>query len=481
MNTILLTIATVISSVFGIHTPVQVPQQEYVTPAELVRALNNAENKKPVILGAAPSPSALATYTLAGSGVSSSATSITLTSFTIKQTGVKLQTSNLVQGASDNFYITLEPGNTTRQEIVGCTTVTQNANGSATLSGCTRGLSPIYPYTASTTLRFTHAGSSQVIFGDAPQIFNDIITYVDSAIVSGAVDSSLTAKGIVEKASAAEAAAHTAVGGGGTTAPLALTTDIASSSRVANTPVVVVSSSTDGYIDNSFISTSTLFNNPSFTGTTTMTTSTTYFTNGIRLIEIGRNIKTFTNTGTSTFTVPSGVTRVFAQVVGAGGGGGQSGSAGTCEGAGGGGAGGYSQEFIDVTGTTSIQVHVGSGGNQNVSGSASWSTFGTNGFYLSATGGSGVNGDLNSGGGGGVGSGGDLNLSGGGGGAGGTASVGGMGGVSFFGGGGGGTACTATGAAGAAYGSGGSGGNSNSGSGNQDGGAGAQGIVIVTW
>jgi len=74
-------------------------------------------------------------YNLSGSGVSGSATSITLASLTIPQTGQKLIDSDF----SDTFYITLEPGNRNRQEIVSCTTVTQNAS-SATLSGCTRGL-----------------------------------------------------------------------------------------------------------------------------------------------------------------------------------------------------------------------------------------------------------------------------------------------------------------------------------------------------
>jgi hypothetical protein len=50
--------------------------------------------------------------------------------------------------------------------------VTQNSGGPATLSGCSRGLSPISPYTASTTLAFSHAGGSQVIFSDPPQLFN---------------------------------------------------------------------------------------------------------------------------------------------------------------------------------------------------------------------------------------------------------------------------------------------------------------------
>lgn len=113
-------------------------------------------------------PIAGQTYTLAGAGIGSSDTSFTLTSFTITQTGYRIQDSDM----SDIFYVTLEPGSRSRQEIVSCTTVTQNNDGTATISGCTRGLLPIAPYTASTSLAFAHAGGSSVIFSDPPQLFN---------------------------------------------------------------------------------------------------------------------------------------------------------------------------------------------------------------------------------------------------------------------------------------------------------------------
>lgn len=133
----------------------------------LERCLRGQSLSDEIVLGSTL-PIAGSTYTLAGSGISGSATSITLNSFTITQSGQKIQDSDL----SDTFYVTLEPGNTKKQEIVSCTTVTQNSGGTATLSGCSRGMSPISPYTASTTLAFTHGGGTQVIFSDAPQLFN---------------------------------------------------------------------------------------------------------------------------------------------------------------------------------------------------------------------------------------------------------------------------------------------------------------------
>jgi len=112
-------------------------------------------------------PIAGQTYTLAGSGVSSSDTSITLSSFTITQTGYEILDADM----SETFYLTLEPGSRSRQEIVSCTTVTQNANDTATLSGCERGLSPISPYSSSTDYAFAHSGGSTVIFSNPPQLY----------------------------------------------------------------------------------------------------------------------------------------------------------------------------------------------------------------------------------------------------------------------------------------------------------------------
>ncbi len=216
---ILFSIAVLVSGAVGVHPAPVVPQPVVLAP-EVKQAIDQYISvkvpAKPVTLGAAPSPAALNTYNLAGSGVSSSASSITLTSLTIKQTGQRITTSNLVQGAGDRFYVTLEPGSATKQEITGCTTVTQNSNNTATLSGCSRGLLPVYPYTASTTMAFTHAGGSQVIFGDAPQLFNDLVNYIASTSYSGTVDASLTVKGVVEQASASEAEHHAQVGSGNT-------------------------------------------------------------------------------------------------------------------------------------------------------------------------------------------------------------------------------------------------------------------------
>lgn len=237
-------------------------------------------------------PIAGQTYNLSGAGVSQTATSITLASFTLPQNGYKIQDADL----SDTFYITLEPGNSTRQEIVSCTTDVQNVNGSATFSGCTRGLSPVSPYTASTSLRFSHGGGTQVIFSNPPQFYNQFAilgntnaftgantfsstvtftnsptlsndctvasansavcakAYIDGVAVAGASNANDTTKGIVETATAAEASAGTSAGSTG--ARLALGANLSTSTCQFATNSVLVSSSTTGKLSGSCLDTS---------------------------------------------------------------------------------------------------------------------------------------------------------------------------------------------------------------------------------
>lgn len=98
------------------------------------------------------------------------------------------------------------------------------------------------------------------------------------------------------------------------------------------------------------------------------------------------NMQVFSNAGSTSWTVPSNVTKVFVQVWGGGGGGG-GGSAASIGGSGGG-AGGYGADFLTVTPSASISVIVGSGGSAGSSGgngtAGGSSSFGS----LSATGGS---------------------------------------------------------------------------------------------
>lgn len=391
-------------------------------------------------------------YYLAGSGVSSSATSITLTSLTIPQTGQKIFDADL----DSTFYITLEPGSRERQELVSCTTVTQNSsNGTATLSGCSRGLSPIQPYTASSTLAFAHAGGSSVVFSNPPQVYNDILDYVNQlSLGSTTVSATELQEGIAELATQAEMAASTQFGGSG--AALILQSLYATTTPGSAGNWIPITLST-GRLSSDIV--------PSTYATSTLTIGS------FPIYQIGKNMWVSTTTGTTTFSVPSGISKIDVQLCGAGGKGGdgdgiRSGS--------GGGAGGYARKIVDVTGTSTIQVYVAS---STVSTTGESTKFGTNGYYFYATGGGPGTVDA-IGGAGGIGVNGDINMYGGDGGMGFSNIGGGSGGASFFGGGGTGGSSNSNGHSGRAMCSGGGGGSYII---YTTGKYGAEGFIMITW
>lgn len=388
-------------------------------------------------------------YYLAGSGVSSSATSITLTSLTIPQTGQKILDSDL----DSTFYITLEPGSRERQELVSCTTVTQNSsNGTATLSGCSRGLAPIQPYTASTTLAFAHSGGSMAVFSNPPQVYNDILDYVNQlSLGSTTVSATELQEGIAELATQAEMAASTQYGGSGAALILQALYATTTPGTAGNWIPITLGT---GRLSSDIV--------PSTYATSSLTIGS------FPIYQIGKNVYVASTTGTSTFSVPEGVTKLKVELCGSGGGGGGGGSS---QAGSGGGAGGYAMKMLDVTGTSTIQLYVAA------STTPEWTTFGTNGYYLYATGG--TSGTQNGvGGQGGLGYKGDINIYGGSGGSVSGAVAGGTGGASYFAGGGSGGGGTGFGSTYVGYCAGGGGGNNVTYTSGRNGG---QGLIVITW
>lgn len=86
---------------------------------------------------------------------------------------------------TDIGYGTLSP-QTTRSEFISFTGITQNSDGTATLTGVSRGLSDISPFTASTTLRESHAGQSVFILSDSPQLFEEYAKTRTNMAITGA-------------------------------------------------------------------------------------------------------------------------------------------------------------------------------------------------------------------------------------------------------------------------------------------------------
>lgn len=119
-------------------------------------------------------------YFLNGS-ISSTATSITLSSFAEPVSGT-LYTMALLD--TDIVYATISP-KTSSSEFISFTGITQNADGTATLTGVTRGLAKKYPFTASATFRLPHSGQSQFIISNPPQLYNEYVTLDNAETIVG--------------------------------------------------------------------------------------------------------------------------------------------------------------------------------------------------------------------------------------------------------------------------------------------------------
>lgn len=176
IGSVIATIGVAIGGFFG-----YIPEPEIAYVPEAVYVPQETQPQAETLGADAVLPVAGVTYYLAGTGISSSATSFTLTSFTITQNGKEITDAEM----SETFYFTLEPGSRTRQEIVACTTVTQNADNTATISGCSRGMAPITPYTASTSLQFAHAGGSIAILSNPPQLYNQVAIKDNDETITG--------------------------------------------------------------------------------------------------------------------------------------------------------------------------------------------------------------------------------------------------------------------------------------------------------
>lgn len=210
-------------------------------------------------------------FYLAGAGVGNTANSIQLTSFKTPDG------RNITMAMFGTIgYGAIDPQTSVRLEDVSFTGVTQNVNGTATLTGVSRGLDFVYPYTASTTLAYSHSGGATFIITNTAGFYyneftmnnnNNLFTYpsastspatkgyVDTVAFNGAavVYATTGSAGVSQLATGAQAAAGTAIGSSG--ASLALTSSIATSTFNHSTSanVVVVTGSGTGHIDPLFL------------------------------------------------------------------------------------------------------------------------------------------------------------------------------------------------------------------------------------
>lgn len=203
--------------------------------------------------------------------------------------------------ATNKCYFNIEQG-TSKEERVVCTGVS-----SLTFTGCTRGLVATgASETGSSTLAVAHNAGSRIIMTNIAQFFSNYVDtttaqsiagvktltsspiipeptsnshaatkyYVDNVALQGGATSTETVMGLVELGTVTEAARAT----WNANRPTVLTTQMASSSLVAEVPTVVVTKINDGHIDQSFIDLTENFTfegNNTYSGISSFTGSTT--------------------------------------------------------------------------------------------------------------------------------------------------------------------------------------------------------------
>lgn len=202
-------------------------------------------------------PTGGGTYYLQSS-INATQTTIALSSFTEPGSNIPYTMTYL---HSSIEYATINPqgaGNPTgaKSEFVSFTGITQNTNGTALLTGVTRGLERSYPYFASSTVAYSAPGQTQFILSSPPQFFNQYyalantasstntltfsnqfppfyypgpgaqstgsiisttsefasVAYVNAVAFSGSPNATTIAKGIVQLSTALQAASSTVLG-----------------------------------------------------------------------------------------------------------------------------------------------------------------------------------------------------------------------------------------------------------------------------
>lgn len=117
--------------------------------------------------------------TIAGSGATTGDTALTLTSFT-QIDGTELTITDF----GTKGYGTLEPGSGTNEEQISFTGVTQNANGTATLTGVYTVLT-ISPYTETSGLAQSHSGGVTFVISNTAGFYNTFANRLDDETIDG--------------------------------------------------------------------------------------------------------------------------------------------------------------------------------------------------------------------------------------------------------------------------------------------------------
>lgn len=355
-----------------------------------------SEVQAPILFGASNSvPDTVALFTTSlQSQITAVSTTMTLVSATYNNGASTL--------ASSTYGFIIDEG-TSVEEIVlaDCTSVN--------CTNMTRGIDRLTGSSTVTSLQFAHRRGASVKITNAPNLllinrivqgvgnFPNPVKYAstiatttlnsnrlnlasvgllqDTAFNSaGLANANTTQRGLVQLATDLQNASSTALCSTG--APCVITSSSATSTfNSATAGLKVVVTQNNGKIDSNFLSSVAI-------------ASSTTFTSGIPLLNIGKTV--WVATTTQQFIVPSGITSVDVQCVAGGGSGGGGGNGGSNYGSGaGGGSGAYIHGVVNVSATSSILITIGAGG-ASVSGNAAGNVGGDTKFgpFLTAVGGS---------------------------------------------------------------------------------------------
>jgi len=128
--------------------------------------------------------------------ITSSATSIILTSFKEPVSGADV-TMSLMN--STIAYGTIAP-KTGNSEFISFTGITQNADGTATLTGVTRGLKRGYDFTSSATFQLPHNAGTKFILSDSPEALNAVLSTQSLTVGGTPITSGTTTKVLYDNA-----------------------------------------------------------------------------------------------------------------------------------------------------------------------------------------------------------------------------------------------------------------------------------------
>jgi len=135
--------------------------------------------------------------TLAGSGASIGDTTIVLTSFKTID-GVNLAMTDF----GSKCFCTIEPNAGTQEEQITFSGLTQNGNGTCTLTGVKTVLN-LYPHTETSGLAKAHAGGVKFVVSNTSGFQQSIIDYINGIAIAGAPVATPAVSGIAKLSTAA--------------------------------------------------------------------------------------------------------------------------------------------------------------------------------------------------------------------------------------------------------------------------------------